>query len=167
MRVIALKWRRVWNAWGLTHIIEIVKWNIVSDSKCVLCNEVRGKLGSFTPAVLMLFCLESLDYIWALEPSYFLLALWSSGWLNGWRIQIFIDWCLRVKKRLCLRSDNALFCRYAQVSIAQQADQSNCRKVPRQVCQVVDVADNWGTLAEMVWKGWFGYKTKSCYGRLL
>ena len=43
---------------------------------------------------------------------------------------------------MCLTRDNALFCRYVQVSIAQQADQSNCRKVPRQVYPVVDVADN-------------------------
>ena len=46
------------------------------------------------------------------------------------------------EKKSLLRSDNALFCRYAQVSIAQQADQSDCKKVPRQVCPVVDVADN-------------------------
>ena len=32
---------------------------------------------------------------------------------------------------VCLTSDYDLFCRYAQVSIAQQADQSNCRKVQR------------------------------------
>ena len=71
-----------------------------------------------------------------------------------------------MKKRVYLRNDTALFCRYAQVSIAQQADQSDCKKVPRQVCPVVDVADNGDTLAEMVWMGWFGYKAKSCDGRL-
>uniref|UniRef100_A0A7N2LMS4 TIR domain-containing protein n=1 Tax=Quercus lobata TaxID=97700 RepID=A0A7N2LMS4_QUELO len=43
---------------------------------------------------------------------------------------------------------------YAQVSIAQQTDQGDCRKVPRQVCLVVDVVDNSGTLVEMVWIGW-------------
>uniref|UniRef100_A0A7N2MFP0 TMV resistance protein N n=1 Tax=Quercus lobata TaxID=97700 RepID=A0A7N2MFP0_QUELO len=53
--------------------------------------------------------------------------------------------------------------RYAQVFNAQQQDQSNCRKVPRQKCP--GVANYWGTLAEM--EGGFGYVTKSSAGSLL
>ena len=63
------------------------------------------------------------------------LKQWLAQWMED---PNFYRLMFKGEKRVCLRSDNALFCKYAQVCIAQQANQSNCRKVPRQVCQVVE-----------------------------
>ena len=43
---------------------------------------------SWTAVFLRLYCL---DQIWTLELSSFIFALWCCGWLDWWRIQIFIN----------------------------------------------------------------------------